>query len=1037
MIHSEIQLSLSILRDQEPDSPFRLQLTADGKTLCSEKKIKRKQYQIVHHIADACRQLLKSGGNPELSADTLTSAGTELFSTWFAPFWSPVEQLLLSNPGQLCHLTITSNLSEVLFLPWELLQFPNGILPSLDKRFGLRRLPKGQLQLARCCPTFAPGPLKVLFMVSAPNNSGEMDFFAEEKAFKQSLESLGRDLYLEVADSGTFDELQAVIHQYQPHVVHLVGPALNKNEKGYFGFEDEIGNADIRSATEMANHLFKHSGVQAVILSGRDLTKAAPIAALAAVARELVELGTPLAVAWGESLTHPTATTYAETLYTALAEGKTIDQALSKSRRAILEDCEKSGYPSWISAMLFSTTNQSRLFNVAADAPRIRPEPLIKNLPPLAGLALGPVLNHRFQRRAVQRLLPQLLDGSLQSLLLTGPSGTGKSTLASHLAQNLQRAGFTPIAVSGTAELPLTTARILSAIEKALVEAGCKDEQEILVNPRISQEDRLGFVAALMNRRLSFVLVLDGFEWSLDPVTNRFIAPTLAPFFFFMLDQINGNSRFIATSRVTPVSGGPAPLSATCREEKLTTVLTRNNPEPPGLDEMTQRGLSRAALMNGPIPTDAIAALIGDDLEKTKSLLSFWHSVDLVFLDEQQANTVWHIIRPLPERLFPLDDETAKNIHRTAGDYLLARLKANEIAVFQKTWLDVALETLNHFILADDSGKVLEVSQPINVFYEQMGFHWDMEQLNKKLLLQRTHPRPLYKVALAQQLQGQFEEARATLQSVLNMTEGHQIQEEALALFDLATLDSHVGDVPEALRQFNRALDINRVLNDTQGLVACLIQIGMIQMHNGNGEEALPALEEALQIQRRIGTPLDVAQILPWIGDIYFRQGDTETARQLFLEALPTLQTHQDTSMEAQILHQLATLDLNDGEYLDALKNFQRSLTIKRESDDQRGEAATLFQLGRLAKEMNDPEGCLRLIGLCYRIDQEIGQADAEQERRIFDEIAESLGLDEEASEAILNDVWICYKQDRGQELIEKTFKKRNTDKIIPINRID
>ncbi|MBF0357749.1 MAG: tetratricopeptide repeat protein [Magnetococcales bacterium] len=1028
MIHSETQLTLVITKKAEEDSQFSLLLSADDVPLADETVVDKKTYLTVHHMADACRQLLKTGGNPELSSDTITSVGTELFAAWFAPFWPATKKLLASNQDHPCHITITSNEPDILLLPWELLQFPDGTIPSMEEKFGIRRLPASCKQASRCCPTLPPGPLKLLFMAATPTNSGEIDHAEEEAALRQILAQNDVDICLEVADSGTFAELETIIHQFQPHLVHLVGPALVKNESGYFGFEDEIGNADIRSANELYNDLFKNTGVQGVIISGRDLSRPSPVAALGAIAGKLVELGLPLALSWGESLTNPLAAAFAQRLYRELGDGKTIDHALAESRRSILGECETSGYPGWILPMLFSTTNQSRIFNNSPQAPRIRPRPMSHTLPAMPGLALSPVLNHRLQRRPVQRLLPQLLDGSLQTLLITGPEGSGKSTLASHLAQNLERAGFTPIAISGTETTPLTTARVLASVEKALRQAYLKDELEILTNPKISKEDRLGFVAAVMNRRNQFVMILDGMEWSLNKDSNRFYDPTMAPFFFYMLDQLNGKSRFIATSRVTPVSGGPAPLPATYRAENL-AQLSLFETKPVEIEVYNQNNLSKAAIFQQPVPIEGIAAVMGVDSDKAKAILEIWQQDGLALLDEQDIPAVWHIIRPLPKTLPQLDEKSLQTGNKAAGEYLLNLLKTSKTDPLQRTWFDIATTTIEHFLAADDFEQALAVTEQVNIYLDQMGFFWQMEKINSRVLQHQQHPQLLYNISVAQQHQNRMHEAAATLEQILAICGGTNAKEEALALFDLAAIDLQTGTVTEAVGRLNSALAINRVRNENKGIVACLTHIGMILIQANDGESALIHLEEALEIQRQHATKEDVVLLLPWIGDIHFRQGDIDKAKEMFNEALPILQELAESTMEAQVLHQLATIDLNDGEYLQSFKRFEKSLTIKTELNDKKGCAATFFQLGRLAKEVGQQDSCMRFIGLCHLLDKEIGNPDAEQERKIFNEIIESFGLEQKVAEDILADIWNDYKLDAGLGLVEETFKKLTADK--------
>lgn len=1039
MIRSEIQLTLSIARDAKTTGPYTVQLSAEGALLAATLQVEENQYHAVHHLADGCRQLIKEGGNPSLSEETLISIGTELFDLWLAPFWPHIQGHLNAHPGQPVHFTLTSNTSDPLFLPWELLRFPDSTLLGLNTRFGLRRLPQGSQHPVRCCPTLPPGPLRVLFMAASPSNAGSIDFDAEEAALRRCLEPIGpgREIFLEVVDSGRLETLKAHIHAFQPHLLHLVGPALITKEVGYFGFEDEIGNADIRSATELADVLLKHSGIQAVILSGREERHPSPVAALGAVARDLAENGTPMALSWGESLTHPLAGLFAHALYAALAAGQSMDGALHKARQAILEACRISGYPGWTLPMLFASTNQGRLFNSSPEAPRIRPVPLDRLLPPLAGLALGAVKHYRFQRRPIQHLLPHLSDGNLQAVLITGPEGCGKSTLASCLGNQLHTAGFTPIALTGTARIPVTTARIIAAFEQKLSEANLHDERDILINPRIGLEDRLGFLAALMNRRLPIVLILDGLEHSLNPENHRFIDPVMTPFFFYMLDQLNGRSRFIATSRVEPVSGGPAPLPATCREESLPERLSFLPVEPVTLDTKSLDRWQKIVVFNLPITTEGAARLMGETPDITENQWETWQRSGLVHRNTSKNDATWIIHRPVPDTLPWPQGETARNSHQTAGDYLLDRLHALDIESFQRPWLDVAQEALDHLLSAEAFGKGLQLLESINRFLGQLGLFWEMERLSRQFFVRHQHPLPLYHIAVAQQNQDDEQAARTTLTSLLAMTQGQQTREEALALFDLATLDTRQGRIRAAWQRWHAALEINRARDDHQGIVSCLTQIGMISIQSGKGQEAMAPLEEALERQRQKGTPPEIAQLLPWVADLHFRHGDPTLARAQFMETLSILQSFPSKIVESQTLHQLATLDLNEGLPIESLKGFRRSLAIKRELEDLKGEAATFFQLGRLAKEVDNQESCLRFLGLCCRIDQEIGSPDAEEEYKMFSDIAQAVGLSEEVAQSILNEVWEEYQDDKGESLISRTFDAlKKPGKIIPIKPV-
>ena len=170
------------------------------------------------------------------------------------------------------------------------------------------------------------------------------------------------------------------------------------------------------------------------------------------------------------------------------------------------------------------------------------------------------------RRRALQRLLPALREGTLRTVLITGLGGAGKSTLATRLARILEDEGLRPIPVSSSAEKPLSTARLLQICGDIFLAAGQRDAYEILRDRALPEEDRLRYIVNVLSAG-RYVLVLDNFETNLDETSRRILTPHLAEFYTQLLSDLVGDSRALITCRYQPADVPAFP--AAVQEEAL------------------------------------------------------------------------------------------------------------------------------------------------------------------------------------------------------------------------------------------------------------------------------------------------------------------------------------------------------------------------------------------------------------------------------------------------------------------------------------
>ena len=316
--------------------------------LCSDS-----DYRGVHVLADGLRQLLKSGGRSGLAAPLLHCVGIEMFHVWLAPLWVEIDKRRSFDP--VFYLVLESNLPEILNLPWELLQWPNGVVLSLDPTLYFRR----RLFHPVFSPLWSMGhelpvqrPLRVLWMSASPSGFNQGYSGRDWDDFFQNISC--EDVVFQRVQPATVDSFKRWMQTFEPHIVYWDGAALIRGEQGFFVFEDDEGQADILSATEITQTLFTHHGLSLLILSGREPNHAAPVAATAALCQAFFWGGVDRVLAWPVRLTEPFFRAFLQTLLQNAAGGVGMDLALQRARQVLRPECEALGFPNWTLPVLYA-----------------------------------------------------------------------------------------------------------------------------------------------------------------------------------------------------------------------------------------------------------------------------------------------------------------------------------------------------------------------------------------------------------------------------------------------------------------------------------------------------------------------------------------------------------------------------------------------------------------------------------------------------------------------------------------------------------
>ncbi len=147
--------------------------------------------------------------------------------------------------------------------------------------------------------------------------------------------------------------------------------------------------------------------------------------------------------------------------------------------------------------------------------------PLCRELLALPGLTEGRAECFVDRRRDLQRLIPALREGGVQTLIITGPDGSGKSALAAHLVR-LLGPGYSVLPIYSSPHNRITSARLLEAAVGHLSKMGEEAAAKSLKDPLRSVRERLkSWLEVLKASRI--LMVWDGLD--LDGKTGKDFRP--------------------------------------------------------------------------------------------------------------------------------------------------------------------------------------------------------------------------------------------------------------------------------------------------------------------------------------------------------------------------------------------------------------------------------------------------------------------------------------------------------------------------------
>jgi len=899
-----------------------------------------------------------------------------------------------SAGAEVLPIIIESGAADVQALPWETLYHP--VHGFLGKHAGFtlsRRL--GQLP-QDAAPQLEKGPLRVLLFTSMPEDQNRLKVEEEQIQVQEALMpwiSTGV-VKLEMPDDGRFSTLKELLKKFQPHVLFLSGhgefhhePHTGEAPYGVFLFESEAGDGEAIHEDEIANALIG-SGVQVVVLSACESGKTASDALTNGLTQHISARGIPHVIGMRESIMDRAGIQFARALCDELAQRERIDSALQTARAAIqtpLKDVLKReaelsasaelSLGQWCLPMLLSPNPHSPLIDWDFQPQAQKTKSVNKSLSAIS-------LPERFvgRRSEMRQYKNELLTGKIESLLITGPGGQGKTALAGKLALDLEARGSRVFAWSARPENPWRV--FMRELQLALKDDLAKTYDSMI--PRF-ENDR------------------EHADFMLDLLMQQFDGHVV--FFFDNLESIQN------PDTLTLLDARAADWMQAARATRGLIVLATSRWALPDWDgkqlelyhanygdflQMAQGLALRGKLPNSFLQRRDELRRVYDVLGGNSRGLEFFGAALLGMKAESEEDAFLNSLAQTKDK--SQADMAIEAIYTHLPENarkLLARLPAHAQPVPLEGMLKLGLD------LETDPQPVLERLLAVSLVEAQYEPNWDVTQyqiaplvadwLNGKKF---TDADPQWVSAVADYHIYLFENERRNLTQAMTAHEalqraGRAPEADRLALDYIVEPLTRAGFYITLLSQWLPSICNSE---DLQTRGEALGQTGKLHLHLGDFKNALPYMKQSLTIMQQIGDKAGEGATLNNISQIYDAQGDYETALAYLKQSLAIQQQIGDKAGEGATLNNISALYHAQGDYETALAYLKQSLTICQQIGDKAGYCVTLFNMGHIHAQNNQMQEAVGAWVTVYTIAKPMNLA---QVLQALSKLAPTLGMPE------------------------------------------
>jgi len=212
-------------------------------------------------------------------------------------------------------------------------------------------------------------PLRMLVVIANPTDHFPLDVEREWTNVHSALSDLiQRGLVIvDRLPVATKAALQSALRRQEYHVLHFIGHGDfdEQTQAGMLLFTQENGNADPMLADDLASLLHNERTLRLVLLNACESSQTGSANPFGGVAQTLVQQGAPAVVAMRYPISDDAAITFSREFYAALADGYSVDGALTEARVAI---ATRLGNGEWGAPQLIMHAKDGILWQVSAQS---------------------------------------------------------------------------------------------------------------------------------------------------------------------------------------------------------------------------------------------------------------------------------------------------------------------------------------------------------------------------------------------------------------------------------------------------------------------------------------------------------------------------------------------------------------------------------------------------------------------------------------------------------------------------------------------
>jgi CHAT domain-containing protein len=838
--------------------------------------------------------------DPAGRVERLREFGRKLYQQIFTPEvarrWSEHKQ---SNEFLVLCIRIATEANELEAIAWETL-FDGEEFLAAGTKTTITRLPL-DIQPQAALPA-VPLPLKMLALVSSPLDLEDHSRLQMEREQEILLEAIndpagqGR-LRADFEDEAKLEILEGSLETpYQ--IFHFTGHGIAPENGGGLLLEDAQGKSRPTSVAEVLQSLQRgENSLRLVVLSGCQTARTINVAGFRDMARGLLRRKIPAVIAMQFSISDAGGLKFAESFYTRVATGRSLELASHAARRALLLSDDYYLQADALAPVLLTTNGDCLQTTQATPAPAVEaPKIDFSFYLPL------PQLSHGFygRRREYRQVRDGILQRNQRAVIVHGIGGIGKTALVSHVATRLKRR-FQGVYAFDCSSGTLAPETVMIKLHQYLAPQGINALERLLFQSL--PPDHLANYLAQVLSQWSLLLIFDNIESQLEHTDTgfRIADENLRTFITTLVKTTATRSHFLFTSRYL----------FELDDKRLGTIQS-----------LPLEDLSRPEALNLMQKLQHLAA--ASHTEKLKALETFGgHPYALVTLDRYcNHQSLSHAL------------EEAQNIHAELREFLAIELNyaqlhkrsrelLNRLAAFRQSVPYEAAEWVM-------GKKVSYAAEVLEKGRDELPEEWKV--LDEAEILQRLE------VMLPERRQA--EDLTRPIKELIEWGLLTPIQEDG----QLKELSVHA-----LVRDFCRDKQQGEIwckrLRDAAAFYTNFTKL--IQQENKTQDaiwiemEAFELLMEAEDFNDAANLLIGATQLLDRWGFGQYLEGQH---RRLFDKL--------DARETAAILHNFGYLIQNRGEYEKALEYYDRSLKIKQELGDRSGVAVTLGQFGKLYVEV-------------------------------------------------------------------------------------